>query len=304
MLDNKEYQMIEIPEELSDVVNRAIFEGKSQRQEKKGRSVRQNRNRWGYRGMGIAAAALFGSMILLLNTSSAFAQAVSEIPIIGNLCRIVTFREYRVEDEIRYIDAKIPQMESSLASEESGDNGIKELEERVNLEIQKKIAERIALNEEVAREYYDAFIATGGKPEDFIPVGITVDYEIKCINPQHVSFVIYQYETAFHAYNQEIYYNIDMENGRILTLKDWFGEDYRQIVADSIEKTLEGWTQEQKECLWEDLSFAEVVNENTDFYLNEDGCVVVVFPKYEVAIGAAGAMEFVIETEGVNGGIQ
>ena len=38
------------------------------------------------------------------------------------------------------------------------------------------------------------------------------------------------------------------------------------------------------------------VDKSTDFYVREDGRVVVCFPKYSIAAGAAGNVEFVIQT--------
>ena len=47
--------------------------------------------------------------------------------------------------------------------------------------------------------------------------------------------------------------------------------------------------------LWDDLSVIDLISENTDFYLNQDGRVVVVIGQYEAAYGAAGRLEFIIE---------
>lgn len=278
MIDKSEYKNIEIPNELDDVVNSAILEGKRLRKNNRVLNILKK--------AGAAAAVFAVSFIALLNISPAVARAAYQIPVIGDLCRIVTFREYHFEDEIKYIDVKIPKIKI---------NGKSDLEKRVNLEIQKKINDCIAENEQVAKEYYEAFVETGGKPEDFIPVGITVDYDIKCINEKYASFVISQYETAFNAYNHEFYYNIDLQSGRVLTLKDWYGNDYKNIVADSIESTIASWTDEQKEMLWDDISIIDLISENTDFYINEDHQIVVVFAQYEAAYGAAGKLEFTIQ---------
>lgn len=278
MIDKSDYRNIEIPDELDAVVNGAILEGKRLNRKNKIKSV--------FKKIGATAAVFAVSFIALLNVSPAVAHAAYQIPIIGDLCRIVTFREYHFEDDIKYIDAKIPQIENT---------GKSDLEKRVNLEIQEKINECITENEEVAKGYYEAFIETGGKPEDFIPVGITVDYDIKCINGKYVSFVISQYETAFKAYNHEFYYNLDLDSGRNFTLKDWYGNDYKEIVAESIENTIAGWTDEQKEILWDDVAIIDLITENTDFYVNQDNQIVVVFAQYEVAYGAAGKLEFIIQ---------
>lgn len=278
MIDKSDYKNIEIPDELDAVINGAILEGK--RRNRNDRMIRV------FKKASVTAAVFVVSFIALLNLSPTAAYAAYQIPVIGDLCRIVTFREYHLEDDIKYIDAKIPQIENT---------GKSDLEKRVNLEIQKKINDCITENEKMAKEYYKAFIETGGKPEDFIPVGITVNYDIKCINEKYVSFVISQYETAFHAYNHEIYYNLDLESGRIFTLKDWYGNDYKKIVSESIENTIAGWSDEKKEMLWSDISMIDLISEDTDFYIDQDDQIVVVFAPYELAYGAAGALEFVIQ---------
>lgn len=85
------------------------------------------------------------------------------------------------------------------------------------------------------QEYFEAFVAMGGKLEEFTPLGITVDYEAKHISPQYASFILRQYETTFSAYNHYFYYSLDLETGWQLALQDWLGNDYRQIAAQNIE---------------------------------------------------------------------
>lgn len=278
MMDKSDYRNIEIPGELAAVVSSAISEGK--------RSRKRSRARLLFKKAGTAAAVLAVSFIALLNLSPAAAHAAYQIPVIGELCRVVTFRTYHFSDAVNYIDVKIPQIENTKKSA---------LEKRVNLEIRKRISDCIAENKAAAKGYYEAFLETGGEPEAFIPVGITVDYEIKCISERYASFVISQYETAFHAYNHEIYYNLDLESGRNLTLKDWYGKDYQKIVAERIEAAIAAWPDERKEMLWDEHSMIDLISEETDFYINQDQQVVVVFPRYEAAYGAAGTLAFTIE---------
>lgn len=274
MFDRSKYESIEIPGELCAVVQEAIAEG-------------MGRRRPGFvlRRISAVAAALALCLITTLNVSPAFAQAASGLPVLGGLARVFTFREYHAEDEIKYIDAEIPQIDNT---------GKTELEQRINLEIQQIMAEKLSESEDRAREYYTAFVETGGRPENFIPVGISLGYEVKHISQEYASFVIYQYETRFSAYNSRCYYNIDMESGRELTLRDYLGSGYREIAARSIEETIAGWDEEQKALLWEDLSVIDLISENRAFYINEAGNAVVVFDKYEAAAGAAGTLEFEI----------
>lgn len=278
-MDKSQYQQIKIPKELPLVVQDAIKEGMSRKKEKKAVLLKK---------MVSTAAVVFLCFIVLLNLSPGIASAAYQVPVLGNLCRIFTFHEEQHEDSIKYIDVKIPNIDNT---------GKTELEKRVNLEIQKLVNDFVTESEARAKEYYNAFVATGGNPEDFTPVGIVVDYEVKRISEKYVSFVISSYETNFSAYYTQYYYNIDMETGRILTLKDWFGNDYQMVVAGSIEQNIAGWDEQKKELLWDDLCILDLISENTDFYINEQDEVVVVFEKYDIAVGAAGALEFTITPE-------
>lgn len=279
MIDKRSYEQIRIPGELGEVVQGAIAEGLSCRRKHRTVSILK-------RAASLAAVLLLCT-VTMLNLSPAFASAACELPVVGGLCRVFLFREYHAQDEIKYVDAQIPQIENT---------GKTELEARVNLEIQKVVSACLEECEARARDYYDAFIQTGGDPKDFLPMGITVDYEIHHISPQYVSFTVREYETAFRVYNQYFYYNLDLDTGRDLTLRDWFGSDYRQIVADSMERTIAGWSEERRAMLWDDLSLIDLISEDTDFYLDQDGQAVVVIERYEAACGAAGRLEFTIDT--------
>lgn len=274
-MNRSKYDKLEIPKELSSVVNDAIETGLKE-ESKRTKTYR--------RIIGIAAVVIM-AFILPLNTIPSYAKAVSQIPIIGELAKIFTFREYHFEDEIKYIDAKIPKFTYA---------GKSDLEKRVNQEISKIINEELKNAEKNAKEYYEAFIETGGDSKEFMPIGIDIDYEIKCITEKQVSFIITKSETFSSAYFVAYYYNIDMESGRYMTLRDLLGNDYKEIVVQSIENTISNWNQEQKELLFEDINIEDLIDENTNFYINEQNQVVVVFDKYEVAVGSAGRLEFPI----------
>lgn len=277
MIDKSNYDSIQIPDDLNDVVQDAIREGTQKR------NIHTFSRR--LKKTAAAAAVFLAGATVLLNTSSVFAEAAHSIPVVGDFFRIFTFKEYHFEDEIKYINAEIPQIDNT---------GKTDLEKRINLEIQKIMNDRLAESELRAKEYYEAFVETGGDPEDFIPIGITIDYEVKQSGPHYASFVISQYETAFSAYHYSYYYNIDLKSGRLLTLKEWFGDDYREIVSRSIEASIQDWSEEQKAMLWNDLSVIDLISENTNFYINSKDEAVVVIDKYEAGAGAMGTLEFTI----------
>lgn len=224
--------------------------------------------------------------IIPLNTIPSYAETMKQIPVIGKICEMFTFKEYHSKDKIKYVDAKIPQFVNK------GNNPI---ERKINKEIMQTINKEIEESEMVAKDYYKAFIETGGNPKDFIPIGINVDYEIKCTSKDYVSFVITKSQTYPSAYFMQYFYNINMKTGKNVTLKDLLGNDYKKIITESIEKTIANWSQEQKDLLWKDLDIESLINEKTNFYINDCGQIVVVFEKYEIAVGAAGIIEFPIK---------
>ena len=277
-MKKSKYDEIEIPQELSSVVYDAIETGLKSKPKKYNIINR----------VGLIAAGLIAIFIIPLNLNQAYAETLSQIPIIGDLSKLFTFREYQFEDEIQYVDVKIPQFSNE---------GKTDLEKRVNEEIIKTINEEVENSKQRAKEYYDAFIETGGKPEEFMKREIEVNYEIKCVSDKYVSFVINKWETWANAYCQQYFYNLDMETGRELTLKDLLGNDYKEIIMKSINNTIANWSEEQKFYLFDEVNIEDLINENTKFYLNDQQQVVIVFGKYEIAVGAAGIIEFPITNE-------
>ena len=89
------YDDIVIPAELNERIQQEIM--KSRKQQAKKHTVGQ---RYGLkrviRGMG-AAAAVCILFTAALNTSSVFAKEAAELPIIGGVARILTFRSYETE---------------------------------------------------------------------------------------------------------------------------------------------------------------------------------------------------------------
>lgn len=269
------YETITVPDRLSDLVQRTFLYEKRRRNS--GRVVKV---------IASTAAVIVITLISLLNLSPDFALAAQDWPIIGEICRIFTFRHYSFEDEIKTVDVSVPKIENT---------GNEELEDRINLEISKAIEQETALSEARAQEYYDAFIATGGNPEDYRPIDVLVDYEVKCNQGNIISFVIYKSETLASAYQTSKYYNIDLETGKEVTLRDLIGSDYVEVVAKQVEEQLANLDEQTASMLFEDIDLKSLINENRNFYMIEDGeRIKVVFEKYEIAAGAAGQLEFEI----------
>ncbi len=114
-----------------------------------------------------------------------------------------------------------------------------------------------------------------------------------------MSFVIEKAETAASYYAEQYFYNIDLESGRELTLKDMLGPDYIRIVSDSVRSQIAQRTAADESAYYysdEEGAFTTIAPDQ-GFYINAQGHVVVVFPKYEIAPGYMGIQEFEILPE-------
>ena len=272
------YQAQETPEELSLAVRAAIREGDRLRKHR--RVLRRSL------ATALASCACF---VLLLNGSPSFAQAVYEVPVLGSLARIFTVTEYTVNDEERIIDVRLPALENT---------GHTDLEQQINQEISTRVQAVIDEAEERARETKEAYVATGGDPDDYMPVIIDVDYEVKCQNEQYLSFVINKTETRASAYTEFYTYNIDLETGKELSLRDLLGPNWMETVNPQVEAEIARRAQDPDNIYWtEEQGGFQGIEEDQPFYLNEDGLPVVVFEKYELGPGSMGSQEFVIRPE-------
>ncbi len=276
----KKYDETEIPDELAERIQMEIKRQDSKRR----KAVFWN---LGFR-RGLAAAA--AAVVLFttgLNTSTVFAETVGNLPVIGAVARVLTFRSYETEDEDLKISVEIPSIE--MISEDFSD-----LEKSVNEEIL-RLCEQYAQEARTrAEEYRKAFLDTGGTEEEWAAhnIEIRVWYEVKSQTENYLSLAIIGAENWNNANNQIRYYNFDLKKGTLATLADVLGENYKQIADDAIRSQME----ERKADGAVYFDDFEGINEDTPFYINESGNPVIVFEAYEIAPGSEGQQEFEIKS--------
>lgn len=271
------YEAAPVPEELNFAVAAAVRAGGRERMRR--RVVRRSL---------ATLASCCACFVLLVNVSPVFARAVYEMPVLGSLARVVTVTQYAIEDKDHLIDVRLPALENT---------GNTDLEQRINLEIQTRINGVLAEAEDRARQTREAYMATGGAEEDFIPIIISVDYEIKCQNERCLSFILTKTETIASAYTEIYCYNIDLETGKELTLQDVLGPGYREIANAAVRTEIDRRIREEGAGYFDGTDGVEGFQSVTDgqlFYINEGGNPVVLFEKYEIAPGYMGTQEFEI----------
>ncbi len=162
----------------------------------------------------------------------------------------------------------------------------------IDTKIEELTNEQVKLNE----EYKEAYLATGGTEQDYTEPTFDIGYEFLAHNADYVSVKVYRYQTLAPAYNEEIYYTFDSKTGELVTLEDCLGSKYSEYVKESVIKTATEREAENPKAYDydEDALNNLVIDETTSFYLNENGDIVVVFEKYEIASGAVSDLEFIV----------
>lgn len=283
----KRYLDIPIPAELSYQVQRAIKSVNPNREPAKKRTGRRVLTY-----VAAAAAVVFAVNVLLLNTSEAYAKTLEQVPVIGTIAKVFTFREYTMKDQDKETTVKIPKVE-----DQNGTN--QKFVADVNAEIQKKCDAYTKKADQDIAEYKEAFLSTGGTKEDWEAknIKVKVSYTIKTQNEDYVSFVVTGIEDWNGSTAETYYYNLDLKNGTYFTLQDILGDDYLTKCNQEIERQMEERMAADSDILYftaEEGGFS-TISKQTKFYLNEKGNPVVVFEKYEVAPGFMGAQEFEIQ---------
>ena len=265
------YESMDIPEKLPNVVDQAFT-----------RATARRRLAW-YKPALSAAAAVCILFVALLNISPTFANAMAEVPVLGNVAKVLTFRQYAIETDSEWITVNQPSI---------AETGNTELEKRVNNEIQEKIDAIVAEARQEAKQNREDAIARGQDPAQLMPVILDIRYEIKSSSEKALSFVIYKTETAASAYTQQIFYNLDLASGK---------PDYKQIADKAVKDTIDQRMAEDPEK-WPyfvptpempDEGFQGIADDQK-FYIDKDGNVVVSFDEYEIGPGSMGIQDFVV----------
>lgn len=282
------YDQTAIPEELNFRIQREIQKSREQQEEKRGAGRSHSFKRI-IRSAEAAAAAVCILFTAALNTSPVFAKEAGELPVVGGLARILTFRSYETEKNDIAVSVEIPTIE--MIAE---DTGI-EVDE-INQEILARCNQYAEDALRRAEEYRTAYLETGGTSEEWAEhrIKITVDYEIKQQGGDYLSFVVRGSENWTNAYNESKYYNLDLRTGETVTLKDILGSGYAELVNESVRKQI-AERREKGETFFsaEEGGFAGI-SEDAKFYINENNRPVIVFEKYEIAPGSSGEIEFVV----------
>ena len=96
----KDYEQIKMSKEQVDLMKKNIEKAKKDKLAKGGRHI----------AWKAAAAAAATALILIPNVSKEAAYAMSNIPVFGKLVEVVTFRDYKYEDDRHSANIEVPEI--------------------------------------------------------------------------------------------------------------------------------------------------------------------------------------------------
>ena len=272
-------EQIEIPDQLNQCVQQSIERGKLHRE-------RINIMRKRIKGLTVSAAAVGIAFVGTANLSPTFAKTMSEIPVLKSLINVVTWRQFDYEEENYEVHIDTPVVEGLEDKMLQAQLNEKYLEE--NKELFEQFKEEVKQIEEL-----------GGKGH----LGTDVGYEIKTDNEDILSIGRYIAHTAGSASTTIQYDTIDKKNEILITLPSLFKDDtYVSIISENIKLQMkEQMAEDENKIYWlegeeELIEGFKRIDSNQNFYINNEGKLVIAFGEYEVAPGYMGIVEFEIPT--------
>lgn len=285
----KQYEQLKMSEQQLEGMKQKISEAKKEKRRMKKNRVMRNI---------AAAAAAVAVFITLPNTSATVAAAMSDIPIVGKLVEVVTFRDYQYESDSHSADVEVPELVADSTELINGTENaqvhesLKKTTDEINAEIQK-------ITDDIVAEF-QSNIDAGGYQD------IMINKEILTTTEEYFTLKLICYQGAGSGAEWDYFYTIDLKTGERLALKDLFveGADYITPISENIkaqmreqmaaDEMVHYWVDETDEMA--DNNFQAITDE-TSFYVNGQGQIVIAFDEYDVAPGYMGTVEFVIPDE-------
>lgn len=282
----KEYEKHQMTDAQVKQLHRTIKEAGKMKEKRTG----------GIRFAVAAAAVVAGLFVILPNTSGTIAHAMEQIPIIGQLVRVVTFRDYEYEGDRNMADIEVPEIKPE---EQLEDSTLQENIDRTTAEINAEIQ---SITDELIAEFEKNLDEEMGYQD------VVVKSEVLATTPEYFTLKLICYQGAGSGYQWNYFYTIDLNTGERLQLKDIFeeGADYITPISENIKVQMqERMDADESVYYWlndeiEEWNFKAITDE-TSFYLNERGNVVIGFNEGDVAPMYMGTVEFEIPADVLDG---
>lgn len=239
----------------------------------------------------LAASLLIAFLALVAgaNLSPTLALTLQQVPILGNVIKVFTVREYRISEETFEAQIKVPELTGL---------GNQELADQLN---QKYLEENKVLYQQFLVEMEEIKAMGGGH------AGVFSSYQVLTDNEDIFSIVRIDLRVAGSGAETRKFDTIDKKKEILITLPSLFRDDsYIQVISENIKsQMLERMKGKSGEIYWVEGTPSALggggdfqqIKPDQGFYINPDGDLVICFDEYEVAPGYMGTSEFVIPAD-------
>ena len=233
------------------------------------------RKRRPYRWMAWAAAVL-ALCIAVPNVSPAAAASMADLPVLGAIVRVVTFRSYIYDDGFHSADVSVPELAGSQAAQ------------KVNEQVRDYTDRLMGAFEETC----EAELGQEGY------LGLDVTSSVVTDSDTWFTLRVDAVETQASGYQFSRFYHIDKAADRVAILGDLFREDadWSAVLTREVRRQMEARMAADSGASYFPEELTEIGPEQ-NFYFNESGELVLVFDEYTIAPGSMGMPEFTIPAE-------
>ena len=223
---------------------------------------------------GLWMAAALALFIAVPNASPAAAAALADVPVLGTIVELVTFRSWTYDDGHASADVTVPELDGSAAAREVSDQV------------------RAYTDHLIARFHADC--ETLGEADKSLDVISTVVTDSDTWFTLRVDAT----ETQASGYQFSRFYHIDKTTGQVVTLADLFrtDADYVTALSGEVLRQMEERMAADESVRYFPEEFT-AIDPQQNFYFNGEGELVLVFDEYAIAPGSMGMPEFTIPAE-------
>lgn len=117
---------------------------------------------------------------------------------------------------------------------------------------------------------------------DYTPTKILCNFDVKCLDEDFLSLFVELQELKTAPSVIRLFYNIDLHKKEIIKINDVLGDDYKNICINSINASIENFTDNQKNNLKANYNVESYINDNTAFFINNNHVPVVALDKFTI----------------------
>ena len=270
----QQYEQIPVPAEARERIKMGIAQAE---QEQKTEKKSAPSLIW-IKRTGATAAASLVLITALANISPQTAQAMENIPVIGAIAQIVTFRTYEHHTENTEALIEVPQIQGNAESPSA------------NAEIQAYADQLIATYEQELQASQEAG-----------SYALHSVYDVVFENSRYLCIRIRTTMTIASRTEFVKIFTINKNSGETVSLKALLGNDSAKLeaISENIKDQMRQQMAQDDSLIYfldsdhPQEDFQELTGEES-YYFNSQGQLVIAFDEYQVAPGYMGAVEFTI----------